>query len=183
MTTAMSPTKPTTPAAKPPTAQRMISIPLKTTKPARRDIDLNKPTVASAYEERFFLDPILKKLASGGNPFNTIHCQSARRVLDLFRQNCIYKPPTLVISDLRLRHGGAFTNGETGNEFYTGRVLYEYLRRYHNKNLLVVIFTTDKEEYDRLKKIEDPNLKVFLAGLTLGDSLDEVIAELFPQAT
>ena len=159
----------TSPAKKAPVPFKTIT--------GRRFIDLSKPTLALAYDERYFLDPLLKELAPTDSTFNTMYCKSARKVFNLFRQDSMFQKPNLIVSDLRLLHGGSFTDKETGNGFYTGRVLYEYLRRY-NKDLAMVIFTTDKPELYRMEEIRDPRLRVISVDVNFYDVVTSAITEL-----
>lgn len=147
----------------------------------RRVIDPAKPTIAFAHDSRFFLDLVIEKMAKG-NVFNIVHCENAKKVLHLFHTNVVIQSPNLVISDLRLPHGGVFTEAETDQGFNTGLALYHHLRRVQDKDLAVIIFTTDKPAYHRMKEIQDPRLRVISVDNNLSELLTMAIEELFPQA-
>jgi hypothetical protein len=146
-------------------------------------IDHSKPTIAFAHDDRFFLDPLIKKLASEERRFNIIDCINAKEVLALFSEGKFNKP-CLVISDLRLRHGGAFKHSETGAEMYTGKTLYEYIRGHYGQTIAFFMFTSDSSEYTRMCSVKnDPFFKIFSAGhQKLATSIIENIESFFPRS-
>jgi len=147
-----------------------------------KDNSVRPIVIAFAHDDRRYSDIVLEKLSEdqGLNPeFEIIDLKSAQEVLN-FLETSPAQMPDILFMDGRIRHGGAFTDKETANDFYSGRKLYRKTRRMYNQ-LPICLFTTDYHDFIFLSEWEkrDPNFKLFSVGLDLPDQILKVLVDFF----
>lgn len=133
-------------------------------------------TIIIAHDNRFFSDPVIERLGEE-NQLDVIYCEDAWRFLEIIHGKTSIGEPKIdiMIVDGRMKNNGAFTDEQTGNDFYTGTALYNYVRGFYRKDIPFVIFSTDPEERQYLAQINDQNLKVLVADQSLPDKIMNII--------
>ena len=114
-----------------------------------------RPFIAFAHEAgRFYSDPVVEVLTKARdrkkNRLNIMFCRNVKETIHLLASSDIMGTPDVLFIDGRIPNDGFYQDRSPGDTlFYTGTKVYNDVRR-ENRNLRIVIFTTDHSEATRL---------------------------------
>lgn len=135
-----------------------------------------RPFVLFAHDNRYYSDPIKDQLAQTPD-LNVKFCEDVSQVLCHFGADIT--KPDIFITDSRLSHGNELSDKATQGGLTAGTASYELIR-IRNPKLPVVIFTTNHDEHESLRSLNDPHLVVIKAKDSMGSDIMDAIRGLVP---